>query len=134
MFIYLLDSICHLKTFILPPKTTSSIFCFSQSFRIHSWFIRWNQGFDSLEEHSRTPTIIYFHGNAGNISHRLKNASDLYKILQCNILLVEYRGYGISEGSPSEKGLNYDAEVRIKMYFSFLGRIELYSQSSRYKQ
>lgn len=53
---------------------------------------------------SIAPTIIYFHGNAGNIGHRLLNAHLLYTYSGCNILLVEYRGYGRSEGSPSEKG------------------------------
>jgi abhydrolase domain-containing protein 13 len=74
-----------------------------------------------LEAYNKTPTIIYFHGNAGNISHRLRNAAELFREVKCNILLVEYRkkfnnlkkgGYGISEGYPSEKGLKLDAEVR----------------------
>lgn len=82
-------------------------------FRIHSWFIRWTGGLHDLAEYNRTPTLIYFHGNAGNISHRLKNASDLYRVLKCNILLVEYRGYGISDGVSSELGLKYDAEAAL---------------------
>ena len=53
---------------------------------------------------SAAPTMVYFHGNAGNIGHRLLNAHLLYTYSGCNILLVEYRGYGRSEGSPSEKG------------------------------
>lgn len=50
------------------------------------------------------PTIIYFHGNAGNMSHRLQNATGLFHTCQCNILLVEYRGYGLSTGAPTEYG------------------------------
>nr|CAG4711001.1 unnamed protein product [Naegleria fowleri] len=61
-----------------------------------------------------TPTIIMFHGNAGNISHRLTNARDMYRSCKCNILMVEYRGYGRSTGEPSEEGLKNDAETAIR--------------------
>ncbi|XP_063417944.1 protein ABHD13-like [Mytilus trossulus] len=57
------------------------------------------------------PTIIYFHGNAGNVGHRLMNTHALFEQCKYNILLVEYRGYGKSEGSPSEGGLYKDAEA-----------------------
>ena len=50
------------------------------------------------------PTILFCHGNAGNIGHRLVNAKALHSQLCCNVLLLEYRGYGKSEGSPSEHG------------------------------
>nr|CAG4643370.1 EOG090X09ZU [Ilyocryptus agilis] len=58
-------------------------------------------------------TIIFFHGNAGNIGHRLPNAKGLYKHLQANIFLVEYRGYGLSEGAPSESGLYKDSQAAL---------------------
>ena len=61
-----------------------------------------------------TPTIILFHGNAGNISHRLTNARDMYHSCKCNILMVEYRGYGKSTGEPTEQGLKDDAETAIR--------------------
>ena len=50
------------------------------------------------------PTILMFHGNAGNIGHRLINAQVLYSYTGSNVFLLEYRGYGKSHGSPSEKG------------------------------
>ena len=53
---------------------------------------------------SVVPTMLYFHGNAGNIGHRLHNAQALYRHCGFNILLLEYRGYGKSQGSPSELG------------------------------
>ena len=56
------------------------------------------------------PTVLFFHGNAGNIGHRLPNAKGLYKHLQANVFLVEYRGYGLSEGVPSESGIYKDAQ------------------------
>lgn len=52
------------------------------------------------------PTFVFFHGNAGNIGHRLPNVQLLYNCLNVNILLVEYRGYGKSSGRTSERGQN----------------------------
>ncbi|RWS06166.1 alpha/beta hydrolase domain-containing protein 13-like protein [Dinothrombium tinctorium] len=65
------------------------------------------------ERLSEAVTLIYFHGNAGNIGHRLLNVSELYHNCKCNILLVEYRGYGQSKGSPSESGLYLDGEAAL---------------------
>lgn len=47
-----------------------------------------------------------------DIGYRLPNAVQLYRKVGANILLVDYRGFGHSEGEPSEKGLKLDAEVR----------------------
>ncbi|KAH7636660.1 hypothetical protein HUG17_6866 [Dermatophagoides farinae] len=63
---------------------------------------------------SNCATLIYLHGNAGNIGHRLINAIEFYKQFQCNLLMVEYRGYGLSEGQPSESGLYQDALAAIQ--------------------
>ncbi|GFS87416.1 hypothetical protein NPIL_441731 [Nephila pilipes] len=49
-----------------------------------------------------------------SISSRLPNAQGLYKYCKCNILLLEYRGYGHSDGSPSEEGLYLDAQAGMK--------------------
>ncbi|XP_038216408.1 protein ABHD13 [Zerene cesonia] len=57
------------------------------------------------------PTMIFFHGNAGNMGQRLANVSGFYHKLGINILMVEYRGYGLSEGMPSEQGLYIDAQT-----------------------
>nr|POE63279.1 protein bem46 [Quercus suber] len=62
---------------------------------------------------ARPVTIISFHGNAGNIGHRLPIAHILARDLQCTTLLLEYRGYGQSTGTPSEKGLAIDAQAGI---------------------
>ncbi|MFC1482978.1 alpha/beta hydrolase, partial [Candidatus Margulisiibacteriota bacterium] len=52
-------------------------------------------------------TIIFCHGNAGNISHRLEKIQILYN-LDLNIFIFDYRGYGKSKGKPSETGLYKD--------------------------
>ncbi|XP_060519937.1 protein ABHD13 [Cylas formicarius] len=80
---------------------------------IHMYFIH-----QPKERQRLAPTIVFFHGNAGNMGHRLQNCVGLYHNLHCNILLVEYRGYGLSEGSPTEEGLYLDARASIDYLFS----------------
>ena len=53
-------------------------------------------------------TVLFFHGNAGNISHRI-NYLTMFKRLGYNTLLFDYRGYGQSSGTPSESGMYQDA-------------------------
>lgn len=48
-----------------------------------------------------------------DIGYRLPNAVHLYRKVGCNVLLVDYRGYGHSEGEPSERGLKLDAEAAL---------------------
>ncbi|MDP2943209.1 MAG: alpha/beta hydrolase [Candidatus Omnitrophota bacterium] len=55
-------------------------------------------------------TIIFCHGNAGNISHRLEKILIFYN-LGLNIFIFDYRGYGKSIGVPSESGLYEDADA-----------------------
>lgn len=58
-------------------------------------------------------TVLMFHGNAGNIGHRLPIASMLERSLNCNVLMVEYRGYGLSTGTPDEHGIKIDAQTAL---------------------
>jgi len=61
-----------------------------------------------VESTSATPVLLWCHGNAGNITHRLENLRELYRI-GLSVFLFDYRGYGKSEGLPSEEGLYMDA-------------------------
>jgi fermentation-respiration switch protein FrsA (DUF1100 family) len=66
--------------------------------QLHGWFFQGEEG---------SPVILHFHGNAGNISHRL----DLVQIFQrkgLSVFLLDYRGFGRSSGRPSETGLYRD--------------------------
>ena len=78
--------------------------------KLHGWFFR--------AEKSQ-PVILHFHGNAGNISHRLDLVQP-YLRKGLSVFLFDYRGFGRSEGRPSEKGLYldgmaaYDYLVQIK--------------------
>lgn len=76
----------------------------SDGVKLHAWWI----GADDAKF-----TFVAFHGNASNIANR----ADIYRFLHelpANVLAVEYRGYGQSEGKPSEKGLFRDAEAGLK--------------------
>lgn len=56
--------------------------------------------------------VLFFHGNAGNVSHRLDHALAL-TAAGLDVLLVDYRGYGRSTGRPNEAGLYRDARASL---------------------
>lgn len=60
------------------------------------------------------PVIVFFHGNAGNLSHRIWIFEALTNNGKYNLLGLDYRGYGNSTGSPSENGFYKDARTSIK--------------------
>ena len=68
--------------------------------RIHMQLVR-----PSATVCASSPTIVFFHGNAGNIGHRLPNVQAMCQHNNVNVLLVEYRGYGKSRGSANEEGI-----------------------------
>ena len=55
-------------------------------------------------------TLLFFHGNAGNISHRLDSIKIFHR-LRMNVFIFDYRGYGRSTGNPSESGVYKDAQA-----------------------
>lgn len=63
-----------------------------------------------LEAGGADRALLFLHGNAGNASHRLPNA-DALRRLGISVLLLDYRGYGRSEGRPGEAGLYADARA-----------------------
>jgi len=54
--------------------------------------------------------ILFCHGNAGNISHRLESIQIFHR-LGLDVLIFDYQGYGQSEGTPTEHGTYRDAEA-----------------------
>lgn len=54
--------------------------------------------------------LLWFHGNAGNLSYRIDMIARLMA-LPVNVFIIDYRGYGKSEGRPSEEGLYRDARA-----------------------
>jgi fermentation-respiration switch protein FrsA (DUF1100 family) len=69
--------------------------------KLHGWFIPYPEA---------TKTLLFFHGNGGNISHRGGSLAIFHR-LGLNTLIIDYRGYGRSEGEPDEQGLYWDAEA-----------------------
>jgi fermentation-respiration switch protein FrsA (DUF1100 family) len=54
--------------------------------------------------------LLFCHGNGGNISHRLDSIK-IFNSLNLSVFIFDYRGYGKSEGTPTEKGTYLDAEA-----------------------
>jgi uncharacterized protein len=54
--------------------------------------------------------LLFFHGNAGNISHRLDSLR-IFNGLGLSVLILDYRGYGQSTGRPTEQGTYEDARA-----------------------
>ena len=69
--------------------------------RLHGWMIPARE--------SRA-MILFCHGNAGNISHRLDNVRRLID-LGMSVFIFDYRGYGLSEGRAGEKGMYIDSDA-----------------------
>jgi fermentation-respiration switch protein FrsA (DUF1100 family) len=71
--------------------------------RLHGWYL----------PGSGAATLLYCHGNAGNISHRLMKLRRMHDRLGLPILIFDYRGYGRSRGMPSEEGTYADARAMV---------------------
>jgi hypothetical protein len=71
--------------------------------RLHGW---WLPG--------RGPvSVLWCHGNGGNVSTQLGAARVMVKTVGANVLLFDYRGYGRSEGKPTERGTYRDARAAL---------------------
>ena len=69
--------------------------------KLHGWFFPLK---------GDTPVILFCHGNAGNMSHRLDNVRRLLE-RDIRVFIFDYRGYGKSTGKPSEAGLYLDGQA-----------------------
>ena len=76
----------------------------SEGHRLHGWFIP-----GPLDI-----TWLWTHGNGGNISHRLENLLMVHRRLGVSVFIFDYRGYGRSEGTPSEQATYRDAEAALE--------------------
>ncbi|MBS3969055.1 MAG: alpha/beta hydrolase [Clostridia bacterium] len=74
---------------------------------LHGWLVK-------NSPYKKSPLIIYFGGNAEEVSWQIENA---FKIDNWSMALINYRGYGLSQGKPGQKHLYNDA-VEIYDYFS----------------
>ncbi len=67
--------------------------------RLHGWWV----------PRASAPVLLWFHGNAGNISHRLENIKLLHDLAEVQVFIFDYREYGKSEGRISREGTFQDA-------------------------
>ena len=74
-------------------------FTASDGVKLHAWWV---------PAKNERGVALFCHGNAGNISHRLKTIEILNR-LGLSTFIFDYRGFGLSEGHPSEKGTYADA-------------------------
>jgi len=74
----------------------------SDGVMLHGWYV--------IAAAKPRATVLYLHGNAGNIGNCLESVKQLV-LLGMNVLVIDYRGYGGSTGKPSEQGLYDDAEA-----------------------
>lgn len=88
---------------LLGMSGTSILLRTSDEVRIQGWWYEY-------PGEKPAPAVLFFHGNAGDISHRTPIAQGLLEE-GLSVLLLEYRGYGGSEGRPGEEGLALDAEA-----------------------
>jgi uncharacterized protein len=79
--------------------------------KLHAWWIPNNDA---------SFTFLAFHGNAANITNRIPTYEFL-RGLPANVFALEYRGYGRSEGSPSESGIYQDADAAYQYLLNHLG-------------
>jgi fermentation-respiration switch protein FrsA (DUF1100 family) len=77
---------------------------------LHGWWIPAADVSRETSPGAAAKTLLFFHGNAGNISGRLESVQQFHR-LGLNVLIVDYRGYGQSTGTPSEQGIYNDAEA-----------------------
>jgi fermentation-respiration switch protein FrsA (DUF1100 family) len=71
--------------------------------KLHGWWV---------PADGANTVLVFFHGNAGNISHRVDNLRHL-NAWGIGVLIFDYRGYGKSQGSISEKGLYADSRAAL---------------------
>ncbi len=76
----------------------------ADSTKLHGWFI---------PADSARGIVLFCHGNAGNISHRFESI-EIFHELGLSVFIFDYRGYGKSDGKPTEKGTYLDSEAALE--------------------
>ena len=92
-------------------KPQDVVFETDDGVKLHAWWI---------EPGDEMPVLLFCHGNAGNISHRAELLNSLAQ-RDLGVFIFDYRGYGRSEGSPSETGLYRDVTAAYSHLVNSLG-------------
>ncbi len=76
--------------------------------RLRGWYCRPHAGTQHRAD------VVFFNGNAGNVSHRLPKIRALAE-LGLGVFIVDYRGFGRSAGAPTDPGILRDAEAAFRV-------------------
>jgi fermentation-respiration switch protein FrsA (DUF1100 family) len=85
------------------------IFRTEDGLNLNGWFVPGKKPSPDADLH----TLLWFHGNAGNINRRLDNLKMIYERVPVNVFIIDYRQYGRSEGKVSEEGTYIDARAAL---------------------
>ena len=100
-----------------PPGVEEQWFTTSDGVKLHGWLFR-----------SGSPAIVWLHGNGGSIAERAPMAAELSR-RGISVFIAEYRGYGKSEGKPTESGLYEDALAAYDHVAKSFPEIVIYGES-----
>ncbi len=85
------------------------IFKTEDGLNLNGWFVPGKKSSPDADLH----TLLWFHGNAGNINRRLDNIKMIYERVPVNVFIIDYRQYGRSEGKVTEEGTYIDARAAL---------------------
>jgi len=100
-FIYFPDQVVQQRPSDIGLQFEETYFQAADGERLHGWF---------MPRQAARFTVLHFHGNAGNISHRL-SLYHRWHMMGLSVFAFDYRGYGKSTGKPDEMGLYDDARA-----------------------
>ncbi len=102
-------------------------------YTLNGWFVPAPFGDAATDKGNADITLLWFHGNAGNIGHRLDDLALFHHLLGVNVFIFDYRGYGNSQGKPSERGVYEDSRAALAYLTAWEGmnpdRIVYYGRS-----
>lgn len=78
---------------------------------LHGWYCECPPAVPSVTSERPRPVLVYFHGNAGNLSDRSGAIQLFQRALGVDVFILDYRGYGRSGGRPDEPGLYRDSRA-----------------------
>jgi len=85
-----------------PVDAEDAHFVAADGTRLHGWY---------LPHEDPVAAVLMAHGNAGNLTHRSEIVRQIHRHARASVLIFDYRGYGKSEGKPSEAGILQDARA-----------------------
>lgn len=122
-FIFFPDNKLEATPFVLGLNFQEVYFDTTDGCRLHGWYVP--AGEDA-------PVLLWLHGNGGNISYELDGLARMHRADLASFIF-DYRGYGLSQGEPSEAGVYRDARAAYEFLTNGLGippgRIVLFGRS-----